>query len=94
MHPVLPGSSRILAGANLGVFWGSSLKWGVFADRISWELAVIAVQKYIDVSGILRRPCFTAEQVREYVTSQYHAKDPSDSIAGEFNRKFLANYPI
>jgi hypothetical protein len=84
----------ILAGANLGVFWGSSLDWGVFADRISWELAVIAMQKDVDVSKILGWPCFNAEQVTSYMRSQYHMKDPSDSIAAEFNSRFLANYSI
>lgn len=88
------GLSHILAGANLGVFWGCSLEWAVFADRISWELAVIATQKDIDVSRMLGWPCFNAEQVKSYMTSQYHRKDPSDTIASEFNTRFLANYSI
>ncbi len=88
------GCSTILAGANWGVYWGSSLKWSVFADRLSWELAVIATEKDVDVSGMLGWPCLTAEQVCSYMASQYHAKDPTDSIAAEFNRKFLANYSL
>jgi hypothetical protein len=93
MNPT-KGSTHILAGANLGVFWGSSLEWGIFADRISWELAVIATQKDVNVSKILGWPCFNPEQVRSYMTSQYHAKDPSDSIAKEFSEKFLSNYSL
>ena len=93
MHPT-KGVTNILAVANLGVFWGSSLKWGVFADRISWELAVIATHNDIDVSKILGWPCFNAEQVKSYMTSQYHIKDPSDSIASNFNRRFFENYSI
>ncbi len=88
------GRSTILAGANLGVFWGSSLEWGVFADRFSWELAVIATQRDLDVSRILGWPFFNAGQVASYMRSQYHSKDPSDSIAAGFSRKFLANYSI
>ena len=86
------GCLHILDGANLGVFWGSSLKWGVFADRISWELAVIAMDEDVDVSKILQCPSFSAEQVAEYMTSLYQFSNPS--AAGEFNRKFLANYSI
>ena len=93
MHPT-KGLTHILAGANLGVFWGSSLEWGVFADRVSWELAVIATQKDVDVSKILGWPCFNAEQVKGYMTSQYHIKDPSDSIASNFNKRFFENYSI
>jgi hypothetical protein len=93
MNPKI-GCSKILAGANLGVFWGSSLKWGIFADRISWELAVVATQGDVDVSAILGWPCFNAAQVTSYMTTQYHSKDPSDSIATEFSRRFLANYSV
>jgi hypothetical protein len=93
MNPT-KGLTHILAGANLGVFWGSSLEWGIFADRISWELAVIATQKDVDVSKILGWPCFNAEQVKSYMTSQYHIKDPSDSIASNFNKRFFENYSI
>ena len=88
------GCSNILAGANLGVFWGSSLEWGVFADRISWELALIATQKDMDVSTLLTWPCFTGESVRDYMTSQYRAVNPSGSIAEEFSNKLLTNYSI
>ena len=48
MNPKI-GCCKILAGANLGGFWGSSLKWGIFSDRISWELALIAAQGDIDI---------------------------------------------
>lgn len=92
LSPIKPPT--ILAGTNLGVFWGSSLGWGIFADRFSWELAVIAADKEIDVSSAIEWPCFNAEQVRNYMTCQYHAKDSSDSIAHDFNAKFFANYSI
>jgi hypothetical protein len=86
--------THILAGANLGVFWGSSLRWAVFADRISWELALIAADKDFDVPGILGWPCFGPEQIRSYMTSQYQIVNPSGSIAAEFCKKFLSNYSI
>jgi hypothetical protein len=93
MHPIR-GASTILAGTNIGVFWGSSLKWGIFCDRISWEIAVIAVSEYVDVSAISGFRCLDAAWLSDYEKSQYHAKDPSDSIASDFMKKFMANYPI
>jgi len=84
----------ILTGANVGVFWGSSLEWGIFADRISWEMAVIAISASVDVPTISGFRCMDASWLSDYVKSQYHAKDPSDSIALDFGKKFLANYPI
>jgi hypothetical protein len=93
MHPVR-GASTILAGTNIGVFWGSSLEWGMFCDRISWEIAVIAVSENVDVSAISGFRCLDASWLSDYEKSQYHAKDPSDSIASGFVKKFVANYPI
>jgi len=85
---------QLLAGVNVGVFWGSSLKWGIHCDRISWEMAVIAVSEHVDVPRISGYHCMDASWLADYVKSLYHAKDPSDSIASDFTRGFLANYPI
>jgi hypothetical protein len=46
------------------------------------------------VSAILGWPYFNDEQVASYVRSQYHTKDPSDSIASDFNKRFFENYSI
>lgn len=88
------GVSKLLAGVNVGVFWGSSLKWGIFCDRISWEMAVIAVSENVDVPTLSGLRCWNASEVSSYVKSQYSTKDPSNSIALEFSQKFLANYHI
>jgi hypothetical protein len=85
------GISKILRGANLGVFWGSSLAWGIFADRISWELGVIAVPETIDVPTNSGLRCLNAAQIASYMASQYHWKK---SVADDFNRRFFSNYPI
>jgi hypothetical protein len=90
MNPT-KGISRILAGANLGALWGSSLKWGIFADRISWELGVIAVPENVDVPTISGLRCLNAKQVASYITSQYHWKK---SVADDFNKRFFPKYPI
>jgi hypothetical protein len=93
MHPVR-GISHILAGANIGVFWGSSLEWGIFCDRVSWEIAVIAVPENIHVPAISGFRCLDSSQLESYIKNEYHVKDPSDSIASSFSQRFLANYPI
>ena len=93
MQPVR-GTSKILAGANVGVFWGSSLKWGIFCDRLSWETAVIAVPTNVDVPMVSRFRCMDASSLSDYIKSQYRVKDPSESIAANFTKRFLANYSI
>jgi hypothetical protein len=87
------GISGILAGANVGAFWGSSLRWAIVGDRISWELAIIGVPDEVDVARISDFGCLNTSSLEEYVQSQYRAKNPSGSIARDFTRRFLANYP-
>jgi len=82
---------QLLAGVNVGVFWGSSLKWAISCDRISWELAVVAVSEKVDVPTISGFRCMDAPEVSSYMKSQYHWKP---SIASEFIQRFLANYTI
>jgi hypothetical protein len=80
-------------GGDVGAFWGSSLKWGIFCDRISWELAAIAVSEDVDMPTISGFRCLNAAQISAYMISQYRIKDPSNSIALDFSRRFLDNYP-
>lgn len=79
---------------NVGAFWGSSLGWGIFCDRISWEMDVIAVSGSVDVPAITDFRCLDASFLSGYIKSQYSVKDPSNSIAADFTRRFLGNYPI
>jgi hypothetical protein len=81
--------SRLLAGVNAGVFWGSSLEWAISCDRISWELAVIAVSQDVDVPAMSGLKCMDAAAVCSYMKSLYHWKLPT---ALDFNQRFLANY--
>ena len=82
---------KLLAGVNVGVLWGSSLKWGIFCDRLSGEMAVIAVLGDIDVPTISGFRCMDPSGVSSYMNSQYHWKP---SAASDFTQRFLANYPI
>jgi hypothetical protein len=92
--PVLSREANVpglLAGVNVGAFWGSSLKWSIHCDRISWELAVIGASEGVDVPTISGFRCMNASELSSYMKSQYHWK-PSTAL--EFNQRFLANYPI
>jgi hypothetical protein len=79
-------------GGDVGAFWGASLKWGIFCDRISWEISVIAISDNIDVPTISGFQCMDASRFSDYIKSQYSRKDAP--IASNFTRRFLANYPI
>ena len=86
--------SFLSRGGDVGVFWGSSLNWGIFCDRISWEMAVIAVSEDVDVAKISGFQCMDPSWLSDYIRVQYRIKDPSDSIASDFTQRFLANYSI
>ena len=86
--------SFLSRGGDVGAFWGSSLKWGIFCDRISWEMAVIAVSENVDVPKISGFRCMDRSWLSDYIKSQYRSKDPSNSIALDFTRRFLVNYSI
>lgn len=79
-------------GGDVGAFWGSSLKWGIFCDRFSWEIAVIAVSENVDVPTIGSFRCMDASSLSDYIKAQYFSKDVS--IALDFTQRFLANYSI
>jgi len=84
-------NSFLARGGDVGVFWGSSQNWGIFDDRISWEIAVIAVSQEVDVPSISGYRCMDSAWFSEYIKRQY----PHDlQTAESFIQKFLANYPI
>jgi hypothetical protein len=78
-------------GGDVGVFWGSSLRWGIFCDRISWEMAVIAGSENLDVRTISSFRCMDASWLSDYIKSQYSG---DASTALDFSQRFLANYSI
>lgn len=78
-------------GGDVGAFWGSSLKWAVFCDRISWELAVIAVPQEVDVRAATDFGCMDAAAVSSYIESLWRSK-PTTAL--DFNQRFLANYAL
>jgi len=61
------GSSKLLAGANIGLFWGSSLQWGVIGDRISWETIVVGVPENVDIPKISDVRCMDVSFLSRYI---------------------------
>ena len=97
-HPLMSGDKNVapLAAvfrdiANIGVFWGSSLKWGMMCDRLSWETIVIAAPENVDVGAMTDFKCLSAETLSSYIKSLYHWKPEA---AVDFIERFFANYSI
>ena len=92
--PALAGDrnwNEFRAGVHIGALWGSSLEWAIFWDRISWELAVIAVPQNVDLRAMADLKWMDAAAVSSYMTRLYRWKLPT---ALDFNHRFLANYPL
>lgn len=84
--------SFLYRGGDVGAFWGSSLKWGISCDRISWEIAVIALSEHVDVPTISDFRCMDALWLSDHMKHQYSVTNPL--IASDFTQKFLTNYPL
>lgn len=76
-------------GGDVGVFWGSSLKWGIFCDRISWELAIIAVPENMEVPTNAGLRLMDSSHLLDHMKSLY-CSDHSKAI--EFSKLFAMNY--
>lgn len=82
--------SLLVRGGDVGIFWGSSLQWGIFCDRISWELCVVGF------SGNLNDPItdvvnyMDMQVVRDYVANAYRHEP---AVAQNFLNGFENNYP-
>jgi len=76
-------------GGDVGLFWGTSLAWAVYCDRISWEIAILAINGDFSKSESINITSLSPVALSEYILSQY---SQSPSVAREFVDKFLANY--
>src|SRR5579859_6978142 len=76
-------------GGDICVFWGSSLAWGIFCDRISWELCVMGIAGSNQLSIPHNVPLMDLNNVGGYVSAAYHWKP---SVASEFERDFNRTY--
>lgn len=83
--------SFLIRGGDISVFWGQSLQWAIFCDRISWELAILGTAGEVDMSRMTAMRWLDAEALSRYIRSQYQ----SDIAAADgFVEAFLRNYLI
>jgi hypothetical protein len=85
-----PNSFRTIGG-NVGAFWGSSLSWGIFCDRVSWELCVLALPIGSGASDLdLLKPKDWAA-LSSYMRGLYHW-NPSiaEGFLSSFHKSYLA----
>ena len=75
-------------GGDVGVFWGSSKKWGIHCDRISWDLCLMGTSVDIKESVGFSTKFLTFESLKNYVKSQRKA-----DVATSFMEKLSCNYP-
>jgi hypothetical protein len=78
-------------GGDISVFWGRTLKWGIFCDRISWELCVMGLSYELDSQIVSAMHCMDVGAIQEYVLREYANKQ---MIANKFLKEFFVNYPI
>lgn len=83
--------SFLARGGDVGVFWGSSLKWGLHCDRISWELCVLGLPRGIGLPKLDGLGEMDAEKLSGYIRSLYHWNPQK---AEDFIRRLPQNYPI
>jgi len=83
--------SFLARGGDVGVFWGSSAEWGIFCDRKSWELCLLASSAALDDLVLDKAIEFIAgSRIRSYISREYRSKP---SIAEHFLKKLAENYP-
>lgn len=82
--------SFLARGGDVGVFWGSSLQWGIFCDRISWELCVMGFYDGLKQSIMNVFDCMNTQLIGDYISNEYRHKPV---VASEFLRSLEKNYP-
>lgn len=76
-------------GGDVGVFWGSSLKWGIFCDRASWDLCMMGFASEFEepLRRVIR--CMQPDVLQNYIYNEYRQKP---AIAAEFLSKLKRNF--
>ena len=77
-------------GGDVGVLWGSSLKWGIFCDRASWELCLMGSSVKLDESIMGTVHCMDAAQLKSYLENLYQNKH---GVSLKFLGELGENYP-
>jgi hypothetical protein len=83
--------SFMARGGDVGVIWGSSLSWGIFCDRISWDVCLMGVSSGLDKSLKNAIGCMDSDRLKAYLLNQYRDKN---YIVAEFLKGLYANYSV
>ena len=76
-------------GGDVGAFWGSSLSWGIFCDRINWETCLMGCSMKIDNSTTSTVGVMDMTQFGNYLANQYQHRP---MVATNFSAEFKKNY--
>jgi len=87
LRPDKRGSFCVVS--NVGFFWGQSLNWAIFCDRVSWELCVLGCRHKLLESQIEDVRFLAPNELKTFITGQYHWK-PETALA--FLQEFANNY--
>jgi hypothetical protein len=77
-------------GGDVGVLWGSSLNWGIFCDRRSWDVCLMGTSFELDHSILNEVGCMDADRLKLYLLHQYQNRHV---VAVEFLKKLDMTYP-
>jgi len=86
--------SFLARGGDVGAFWGSSLNWAIVCDRISWELALIAVSQDTDVPTKAGLQPIDSAHLSSYIQSLYSSVPSKASEASAASNMLAMNYPL
>jgi|SRR5215471_16848981 len=81
------------SGGDVAVVWGSSLGWGIFCDRFSWELCIMGSSSPLDEVINPEREAtirYMEKQVKGYILGIYRHKP---DVARDFLAELSKNYP-
>lgn len=77
-------------GGDICVFWGTSQKWGIYCDRISWELCVMGLLDDLNAKTISALNNMGAKTIEGYILAEYR---DNPEKASDFLKEFFVNYP-
>jgi hypothetical protein len=77
-------------GGDVAVIWGSSLKWGIYCDRISWELCIMGTKGELSSSVARAFKIFDGALLESYLVGQYANKQ---AAVHSFLKRLSENYP-
>lgn len=76
-------------GGDVAAIWGSSLNWGIFCDRNSWDLCIIGTAQKLDKALFETIHPLDSPALNRFVSNGYRHKP---NVPMEFLKEFPGNY--